>query len=201
MLISKELLGYLSLIATLLRFSIYFYSIFKRHTKPHVFSWITWGILTSINFYAQYSNKAGHGAWATGLIAASCFTVAIMALFWGEKDIKRSDYYTFIAALLIIPLWYFTANPLLAVIMTVVIDVLGAYYPTFRKSYYKPYEETLFLYTIGIFQATLSLMAMDHYYLVNIIYPTVTLCANSSFACMVASRRNIISKKGQALGQ
>ncbi len=194
-LLGKELEGYFSLVAAFISYLFYFRSVMRGTTKPHAFSWATWGILTSIAFYAQYSNGAGAGAWASAFVAAMCFIVAVMALFWGEKNITRGDWVVFISALMVIPLWYFSRDPLLAVVMIIFIDALGGYYPTFRKSYCKPYEEQMLLYLIGVFQLCLSLLAMERYYLVNILYPIFIIIANLSFCVMVIWRRRMYAEK------
>ncbi|HEU5047743.1 MAG TPA: hypothetical protein VFT64_07860 [Rickettsiales bacterium] len=186
----KTLIGYCSLVAAAISYVFYLRSVLQGRTKPHAFSWTTWGILTSIAFYAQYTNEAGAGAWATCLVAAFCFLVALLAFFIGEKDIRRSDCIMFVGALCILPVWYATKNPLTAVIMVAVIDAFGGYYPTFRKSYYKPHQEMLQLYIIGLIQVILSLFAMEHYYLVNIFYPLFIICGNTAFIAMVVWRRH-----------
>lgn len=193
MIAGKEALGCFSLVIASISYIHYFNSIFKRRTKPHAFSWMIWGFLISIAFYAQYSNGAGPGAWATGLVACSCITVAVIALFIGEKDIRKSDWVTFVCALAVIPVWWLTHDPLLAVIMVIFIDMFG-YYPTFRKSYYKPYEETTVAYTLGVLQVIISLLAMENYHLVNIVYPIFIMFANSAFVTMVLYRRRVLSK-------
>lgn len=187
--LSKDIFGYLSITVALASYVFYFASVIRGQTKPHAFSWITWSIITFIVFYAQYSNDAGPGAWGTGIIALSCAVVAVMAFFWGEKDIRKSDWVMFISALVIIPVWCFTSNPMLAVIMSIMIDAFGGYYPTFRKSWHKPHEEQLQLYIIGVPQLVCTLLAMEHYYLVNILYPLFVLIGNVSFVLMVLWRR------------
>lgn len=189
MLSEKELAGYLSVVIALLGYLHYFISIFKGQTKPHALSWVIWGFLVSVAFYAQYTNKAGPGAWATGFVAVACFVIAAIAVFRGEKNITKSDWITFIGAFLIVPIWYITKNPLPAVILAMLIDIFG-YYPTFRKSYYKPYEETLVAYVAGILQAAFALLAMKEYMLINILYPVFVTLINTSFVMLVVYRRN-----------
>ncbi|MEI7670442.1 MAG: hypothetical protein WCJ33_10210 [Pseudomonadota bacterium] len=189
MIIDKNIFGGLSLIAALISYVFYFSSIAKGNTKPHIFSWLTWGILTAIAFFAQYKNHAGAGAWATCSISFFCFLVAFIALWKGEKEIKLSDIITFTSALMIIPIWYYTNNDLNAVILIIFIDMLGGYYPTFRKSYKKPNEENLTTYFIGILQIMLSLIAIENYILVNILYPVFVMIANLAFVIMVLWRR------------
>ena len=190
----KEILGVLSLLAACVSYICYFRSVLQGVTKPHAFSWITWGVLTAIAFVAQYSHHAGAGAWATGFVAVYCFIVGLLALFIGEKHITKSDWLTFLSALLIIPIWYFTQNALTAILLIIVIDALGGYYPTFRKSYSKPDQEALALYVISTFQVMLSLGAMQNYLWVNILYPAFIMIANAIFVIMVLWRRKVMAR-------
>ena len=43
----------------------YFRDIFKRQTKPHIFSWFVWGLISIIAFFAQLAKGAGVGALVT----------------------------------------------------------------------------------------------------------------------------------------
>ena len=189
----KELFGILALLTALISYIFYFRSILQGVTKPHAFSWFTWGILTLIAFGVQYTHGAGAGAWSTGFVALYCFIVALLALFIGEKNIHISDWVAFVCSLLILPFWYFTKEALVAVILIVIIDALGGYYPTFRKSYYHPRQEALPLYGISIFQLMLSLLAMEDYRLVNILYPLFIIVANAAFIAMVVWRKRSIT--------
>lgn len=96
----KTLLGLIATIIGLIGYVPYFRDIFKNKTKPHLFSWLILGLLTVIAFVAQVVEGGGAGAWVTGFTAAICFIVAALALFKGEKNITKSDWFCFVGALL-----------------------------------------------------------------------------------------------------
>lgn len=57
----KILFSFIAILLTFLAFIPYIRSIFAGVTKPHVFSWVIWGMTTSIVFFAQVEAKAGMG--------------------------------------------------------------------------------------------------------------------------------------------
>jgi hypothetical protein len=193
--VTKELLGAAAVLLPIAGYGRYMWDVFLGRTKPHVFSWLVWGIVTSIVFFAQLSDKAGPGSWTMGLGALIYFSIAVTALFRGEKDIRRSDWVAFLGALAAIPVWRATGEPLAAVILVTVIDAL-AFYPTFRKSYAKPHEETLFMYTIDVLRFGLSLMALETYSAVTALYPLFIIAADLSFIGMALWRRNCLGNRG-----
>ena len=54
----------LAVFVSLVRYGSYLYSIYKKETKPHVFSWLNWGIVVGIGAVAQFSiDDGGLSAW------------------------------------------------------------------------------------------------------------------------------------------
>jgi hypothetical protein len=100
-------------------------SIFVANTKPHAFTWLVWGTVMAIAFSAQLSDKAGAGSWATGLSAAFCLGIGVLALFRGEKHITRGNWVAFLATSLAIPLWVVTSDPLWSVLLVTGIDAVA----------------------------------------------------------------------------
>ncbi|SFV71261.1 hypothetical protein MNB_SV-13-965 [hydrothermal vent metagenome] len=47
-------------------------------TKPHLFSWIIWGITTSIAFFAIYSSDGDVGSYPVAFASFLCFAIAFM---------------------------------------------------------------------------------------------------------------------------
>jgi hypothetical protein len=184
----KDALGFLSVVLSFIGYSNYLWSIFKKHTKPHAFSWLVWSLLMGIVFWAQLSNRGGAGAWVTGASALMCSVIAIAALRYGEKSITRGDWLAFAGALIAIPVWCVTQNPLMAVIVATVIDGL-AYFPTFRKSYLKPFEENFQTYCFDILKWIVALFALENYVGVTLVYPLFLILANSCLVAMILWRR------------
>ena len=88
---NKEIFGYLSLIFALMSYAPYMWSTWKGKTRPHVFTWVIWTLLMTIGTAGQYAGGAGPGAWSTTFTAISCFTIAILAVRQGDKNITRHD--------------------------------------------------------------------------------------------------------------
>ncbi|MFH1779685.1 MAG: hypothetical protein ABH803_00880 [Candidatus Micrarchaeota archaeon] len=166
----------------------YFLDIFKGKTKPHAFSWLIWGILTGIGFLAQYSKGGGAGAWVTLFTSIVCFTIAFISFFKGEKDIKTFDWICLLGAFLGIALWGITNNPLTAIIIIILVDAT-AYAPTFRKAYFKPFEETVITYALDSLKFVFAIAALESYSPTTYLYPLALIILNASFTIMVLIRR------------
>lgn len=190
MIITKEAMGWISLIIAVIGYVPYIISIIRRKTKPHAFSWIVWTIVLGITFVAQYSDEAGAGSWATGISAMICVPISIMAVLWGEKNITRGDWISFLGALAAIPVWVATRDALWAVILVTFIDA-SVYYPTLRKSWIKPYDELTFQYVIAAAKYVFALLAVDKVSVVTTLYPTVSILMEASVVLVLTFRRHV----------
>lgn len=193
---TKEIIGAISVLLTVVGYSFYFRSIFRGETKPHVFSWIIWGIVNGIVFLGQSVDGAGAGAWVAGVTSVLCFAIVFLGLRQGDKNITRSDWIAFIGALSTIPVWYFTKDPLGAIVLATLIDVLGCY-PTFRKSWTRPQDENLTMWSISAVRSGLSFFALENYTWVTALFPVAMIFTNGGGACLIAWRRYALSKSSR----
>ena len=189
----KDALGLASLLLAIASYVPYMRSIFVANTKPHAFTWLVWGTVMAIAFVAQLSDKAGAGSWATGLSAAFCLAIGVIALFRGEKHITRGDWIAFLVTFLAIPLWVATSDPLWSVLLVTGIDAV-AYYPTFRKSYAKPDEELASKYVLTVIRYLLSLLALEHFTVVTSVYQLVSIFMEVGIVIMLLRRRAVLKK-------
>lgn len=191
----KIYLGVISSLIASLAYIPYFRDILKGQTKPHIFSWVLWGLLGSITFLAQIVKGAGAGAWSNGITAVICFVIVILCLNRCERKMTLFDWLAFSGALLGLVLWGLTDNPLWAVILAILVDAL-AYSLTFRKAYREPYEETLIYFVLATVGTVVSLAALEIYNVVTWLYPVYLVIYNIIFITMLVIRRKIlISKK------
>ena len=193
-LIIKEFLSAIAIILTFIAFIPYIRSILQDKTKPHAFSWIIWASVTFIVFLAQLADKGGVGAWPIGVSGVITLYVAILAyLKKSDHMITKIDWLFFIIAMASLPFWYFTSNPLWAVVILTAVDILG-FAPTFRKAYRYPYEEQLTFFVLITSRNLIAIMALEHYSLTTILFPAATALACILFIQMVMVRRAIIKK-------
>lgn len=192
MILYHEFFGLAAFAISLWGSAVYIASIFKGETKPHVYTHLVWGIITAIAFFAQVYDNAGPGSWAIGLTAAACLFQAGLALKYGEKNITLTDKAALVTAFMAIAAWVITRDPLLSVILASIIDVV-AFYPTFRKSWIKPWEENLAAYNIANVKLVLSLVAITNVTLTTTLYPVVGFAVNALFVVVCLWRRQSLS--------
>lgn len=188
----EEVLAVLSAVIGTIGMVPYVMAILRRQTKPHIFTWFIWGLISAIVTSVQFSKGGGAGAWAMAVVALSCLGIAALASKYGEKDITRSDWLAFITALLAIPLWYFTSDPIWSVLLVSAIDGV-AFYPTIRKSWLKPLEESVFNFVCGNIRFLLAIFALEQFSLANVLYPLTVVVLNTGFIVMVLWRRRLLS--------
>jgi hypothetical protein len=171
--------------------SVYLLSIFRGQTKPHVYTHLVWGIISAIAFFAQVYDNAGPGAWAIGLTAAACLFQSGLALKYGEKNITVTDKIALGTSFIAIAAWVITKDPLLSVVLASLIDVV-AFYPTFRKSWLKPWEENLTAYNIANVKLALSIIAISHFSMTTVFYPAFCFAVNALFVAGCLWRRQAL---------
>ncbi len=164
--------------AALALFSSYLYirDIFRGNTKPHVYTWIVWSIVTTIAFFGQVVSGGGPGSWATGVAAVVTIFTLLLSLKggYGTKDITNFDKVCLALAILSILPWLLTKNVLWSVLLATFIDLI-AFFPTMRKTWHAPKSESLgSMYTDAVKHA-LSTFSMGTYSLITLVYPLSVL--------------------------
>lgn len=190
---TKIILSIIAIFLTLLGHASYIRNVLRGKTTPHVYTWFIWGIITSITYGLQVSAGAGVGSWVTLTVAIICFFVFILGLKNGKKDITKLDTIFFILSFVALFLWLIAKQPVLSVILATSIDMLG-FVPTIRKSWNKPYSETLFLYGISFFRHFVSFFALQQYNIVTWLFPVSWIVANGLFSVMLIIRRRQVGK-------
>lgn len=185
----QDYFGFAGALVTFAGYGFYFAGIFRGRIHPHAISWLIWGVLTTIAYFAQVSDDAGPGAWVMAASAICCSMIFLASFRKGnDVTITRTDWLALAGAFSALPVWYVTNDPLWSIVIVTFIDLVG-YYPTFRKTYWKPYSEGLVLYLVVIVKASLSLAAMQHFSLTNILYPSAVIVFSSVFSIFILVRR------------
>lgn len=167
----KLIFSGIAIILALVGFVPYIALIIRGKIKPHVFSWVIWGITTTVIFFAQLEAEGGVGAWPIGLSGFVTILIAILAyLKRGDATITRMDWGFLIAALASLPLWYVTNDPLWTVVILTTIDMIG-FGPTFRKAYHRPFEDSRVFFIIMIMRNACSVVALEAYSVTTVLFP------------------------------
>ncbi|MEO6696726.1 MAG: hypothetical protein ABIN45_01850 [Gammaproteobacteria bacterium] len=189
----KELLSAVAIALTFIAFFPYIRSIMRGTIKPHVFSWVIWGITTFVVFLAQLEDKGGVGAWPIGVSGVITIYIAFTACVKrADITITRTDWAFFTAAMTSLPFWYFTSDPLWAVVILTAVDVLG-FGPTARKAYNFPFDEQLTFFALFMARNLIVIMALENYSLTTVLFPAVIASACLFLILMVTYRRRALS--------
>ena len=167
----KLIFSGIAIVLALVGFVPYIALIMRGKVKPHVFSWVIWGITTTVVFFAQLDADGGVGAWPIGLSGFVTILIAILAyLKRGDSTITRADWGFLIAALASLPLWYMTSDPLWTVIILTAIDMIG-FGPTYRKVYLRPFEDSRMFFLIMILRSVCAIVALEAYSVTTVLFP------------------------------
>lgn len=175
-------------VLVVLRYGTYLYTVYQGQTKPHAFTWLLLGSVSSIGAWAQFELNGGPSAWVLGLMAATCLLIALLAFFVGYRDYKKSDWAALIICFMAIPLWKATDNPVLALVIVVFIDFLS-YWPTIRKSFNRPQTEPPISAFISGIRYLMVMLAVPDPTWENIVYPLYLMLIDWAFAVYIVIRR------------
>ncbi len=184
----KEIISAIAVTLTLFAYIPYYRDILKGKTHPHVYSWSLWGLLTILIVMLQIKGGAGPATWVTAAVGLPCLGVAILSLKRGKKDITFADTVTTVLSLIAIGFWLIANQPTVSIILVVVADLL-AFFPTVRKSWDKPYTETLSLYVTNTLRFILTLLAVENYTILSSLWIVAWAIANGLFSIMLVIRR------------
>ena len=191
----KEFLSIIAIAISVIAFIPYLHSILKGHIRPHVFSWIIWGITTSIVFVAEFKNAGGAGAWPIGFSASLTLIIALIAVIKrNDVSITLSDWLFFIVALSSVPLWYFTSDALWAIIILTTVDLLG-FGPTLRKAYTFPKTESPVFFSLIAMQYILVILALEHYSVTTLLFPVAISSSCLLVTLLISYRRFLVRLK------
>lgn len=129
------------------------------------------------------------GAWPIGISASITVFIALLAYVKrADVTITTTDWWFFVSALSSLPLWYFTCDPMWAVVIFTAVDVLG-FGPTIRKAYRSPHSEPLAFFALFTARNALVILALESHSLITVLFPTVIAAACVSLIAIVAVRR------------
>jgi len=184
----KEIAALIAIVLTFAGYIPYMRDTISGKTRPHVYTWFIWALVSFIAFGLQLSDNAGPGAYVTLAACIACIIIFVLGMRQGDKDITTSDTGFLVLALLAIVLWIFAKQPVASIILASSTEFL-AFVPTVRKSWHRPHEETLASYVINTFRHGLSVYSLQRYTIITTLYPASWTIANGIFAIVLLMRR------------
>jgi hypothetical protein len=189
----KIILGAIAAIISIVSYIPYIRNVILGKTKPHLFTWIIWSIMSTTAFAAQLSAGAFAGSWSNGVTGLICIAVAILAIKKGEKDILVFDKICFALSIIALILWGVTKSALLAIILITIADIL-AFTITFVKAYRKPHEETISTFGFAAIKHVIAIGATRTYSFTTLLFPVYLVIYNTVYVITIFLRRRYLTK-------
>ncbi len=186
-------LGVVVVLMSAAGYGSYFWSIFRGLTKPHPFTWLIFAVIDGTIFFAQTVSGGGPGAWVFGIAATMNAIIFLLSLTKGEKRVTQIDWACLFFAIIGIILWWTTNNPLTAILCGVVADTL-AKVPTLRKSYVRPFEESMILWGLDVFKYSFAILALTSFTLITVLPQAEVAITNAIVVGVVLLRRRQLAK-------
>ena len=140
----------------------------------------------------QVYGGAGVGSAITFTASSICGAIFVLSFWYGEKSITKMDFVFLLMSMVALALWVFVDRPVWSVILLSATDLI-AFFPTVRKTWHKPWNETLFTWEITAFRHCLSFLALEKFNILTMSYPLIWIFGNLAFCMMIISRRKTVA--------
>ncbi len=190
----KTIISIIGVILSFVGYGVYVRDIIARKTIPHTFTFLIWGIASSVTWGLQVHGGAGVGAWITLAVSLICIFIFFLSLKYGEKDITKLDVFFLVTSFIALFLWLVVDRPVWSIILLVATDVSG-FGPTVRKSWNKPHNESLFTWELTAFRHGLTIFALEKFNILTLLYPVVWTFVNIALSAFLIIRRKQIKQQ------
>jgi len=188
----KAILGILATIIAIAGYIPYIKDTFSGKTKPHIFSWFLWGLVSLIAFGIQVTNKGGFGSIPNLVMVVICGIIFWRSIRNGTKTITKIDILSLVLAIFSVGLWLIVKQPLMSMIIIIVVDIFSII-PTLTKSWKNPYSETLTTWIVNCVRQVLITLSLGEINLITVSYPIYALIANVVLCGIIIFQRKRIS--------
>jgi hypothetical protein len=186
-----KILGIISAGLQFYCFVPYLMATFRHTVKPHVFTWLIWGLISAITCIIQLSEGAGAGTWLLAVNATASFLIAGMSVKHGKTNITKGDWVCLFAALVTIPLWLLMKQALGSIMILWLINNI-AFWPTIRKSWSRPFDESAQLFFLGGVASLLATIAVERVAFITLFFPAWLVISNLGFVALILLRRRVV---------
>lgn len=159
--------------------------------QPNRVTWLLWGIFPMVIFAAQRAQGATALSW-TSFVAGLLPLLIVAASFLNPRAYWRTarrDYYLMAAAIVGIILWSVTDDPNLAILFSLLADVLAGV-PTLIKAWRHPRSESWIAYAISAVGFGTSLLSVQRWDFGNAAFVAYIFVLNGACAVLASRRRD-----------
>lgn len=163
----------------------YLIDMFRGKNKPHLYTWISIFLVTSVVAYIQLIGGAGVGAIPTISGVAIDAVILFYCFRFGTKDVVFTDKICLTISILgVIVYAILSSRPVISLAIVTSAEIIS-FIPTFRKTRNDPYSESLPSYYLLMLKLGLILVALESYNLLTVSYSALWLLVFAAFLTSV----------------
>ena len=152
-------------------------AIFRGEYKPQRMTrFIVW-FVTLLFVGTLFAQGDRNGIFIALVQLLSTSAIFFLSFKYGMGGTSKTDFIVLALAILAIYVWKTTANPTLALYMSILADFIG-FLPTLVKCYVKPYTEDWKFYTSDIIAGGLNLLSVSSFLLKDFAFPLYIFLIN-----------------------
>ncbi|GAB4163102.1 MAG: hypothetical protein Fur003_5870 [Candidatus Dojkabacteria bacterium] len=183
----KELFGILSIIVGFITYIIGVRSVLKGEFKPQRMTRFLYALIGLIFFASLVVQNRG-GVLLALAQAIGGVVLFILSIKFGVGGKSKSDLIVLTGALISLLMWKLTSNATLALILSIITDLI-AFWPTVRKIWQSPETEEWKFYCSDILAGALSILSLKSFAFPGIIYPLYIFLINLFATSLILLRR------------
>ncbi len=154
--------------------------------QPHRVSWFIWALAPLIAFLAEIKEGVGMQSLMTFSVGFSPLLIFIASFFNKKSDWKYTtfDIWCGILSVVGIVLWLITANAVLAIIFSILSDLIASV-PTLIKSWNAPQSENHLPFTFSAMNALITLATIKSWTFVHYAFPVYIFLICLAFSLLI----------------
>jgi hypothetical protein len=178
-LLAGRIAGAISAVA----FVPYAVSVARRKTRPSIATWFLWTVVGAVLAASYWSTGARASVWVAAAYVAGPLVTTLLALRYGTGGFSRFEKGCLAAALVSLVLWRLSGNPLVALALNIVVDLLAAA-PTVRKAWRDPASEDRLSWTLFAAGNAANLPAIEAWTFAGAAFPVYLFLLTTTMAVL-----------------
>ncbi|MEL6157719.1 MAG: hypothetical protein AAGJ95_03155 [Cyanobacteria bacterium J06554_11] len=191
-------LGKIAGVLAFLGYFPYILSIIRKKTLPNPASWWIWTIMGGVLLASYYAAGNREAIWVPISYFIGPAVTAVLSLRYGRTEFGNFEKYCLAGAGISLTLWLISGNPLVALTISIVIDLI-AIAPTLRKTYFKPESEDPLSWSVFWLANALNLLYVvvisETLSYASVAYPLELFCLPTSILFLVIRGRCFTGKR------
>jgi hypothetical protein len=184
----KAILGLIAAVISIICYIPYIITTIQGKTRPNVATWTTWMILSIVVTASSFAAGAFNTLWVPlcGVIGQG--TIAFFAIKQGKGNWSKFDKICLFFVGLGLAFWWHFNSPVIALIMTLTVDLIGVL-PTFQKSYREPESENLLTWVLYLLSSVFLIFSVERWSLALALFPIYLFAVNMTIVLLLVREK------------